>query len=319
MTSVNHTSKFNKNVTVLHSAHSRFLGFEVKQRSLTMSIPLKLNPSDPSFVIVQWIYFSVIILDILILVPFGLYYAKKIWTLRNGPFFSKRFPKLTISTVLLMLPYHIIIRTLADLPRIIPPITLNVYIRLFCYNLIHIVFVSALLRIWFMYYNYSRGVQMIYKEFHTRVDELDIKLNWAINPKYHFLSPNSNFLYYASVAWVIFVEVVVVLSEIWSLSSATSIFFYVIVFIVCVIIGYKIRSCRDELALRKEAQLLGCLGLLFAVFYAPALYLLDDELKALSHCILISIAFALGEYIMLIWVLKHYQNKIKDTKFPRYE
>ncbi len=116
---------------------------------------------------IQVIYCSVLLLLWIIVCPIAFYYCYEIWQFRHEIFWKRRYPKLTIAAVLSVIYWVGIGRPIGDLSDIFPSIHKKIPIPISNSPLSQLCLVVMYIRVWFLFYDYNNGLQLISKQWET--------------------------------------------------------------------------------------------------------------------------------------------------------
>eukprot|EP01084_Bolivina_argentea_P142378 250143_1 len=272
--------------------------------------------------VIQYIYFCSLGMFLCIVCPISLYYCYKIWQVRQQSFFNKRYPRLTVVAVITFLFWIGICRPIADLPYIIPSLNTSLPIRhpIGMTVPLSIIFV----RVWFLFYNYNRGLQLAQKQWHSKICDniYNSQTNqfWALTKTY--LSHNSNTIYYATALYVLIAESSILIAGFIFIDSRidTIIFgFWMCVSLLSmVIMAFKIRPCRDEAYVHHEFRLLSYGAVLTIIFFILWMVAIPDNIPLQKLCrqITVAIMVTFESYVSSKWVLRRY-TKRKNTNFSK--
>eukprot|EP01084_Bolivina_argentea_P085678 154873_1 len=275
---------------------------------------------------VSILYFITLGLNVFILTPIILYRCHKLWTLRKKPLLIKRYPEIAILIVIIACIYTIIIRPIADLPRIIPSLVtfgaLTEEIRILFYTSYHIFFSLVYYRTWLLFYDYQRAMQLIRTQWYSQIDsKVSNNSYWTL--KYSaYLSSKSIILPWLCVAWILFVELFIGLSYLINQTTITQALCLSLFFIVSILLAFKIRTCRDGCFFLLELKRLCIIGFIFAIFWIiiklslPQQTEYKRQIKAFLNYINVVIAVYTCSDIMTRWVIEQYEFKV-NGKIPK--
>eukprot|EP01084_Bolivina_argentea_P065695 119744_1 len=261
----------------------------------------------------QIIYFIFVAINTLIIAPICCFYCYKFWMLRQQPLLSKRYPKLALSTIISCLIYSIFLRTLADLPRIIPSFnygSVTKHVRLLFYNSSHIFYTITYYRIWLLYHDYKRGLHLISKQWQSKlISNHHNHTHWTI--KYKFLSNKSTVLRWLCLFWILFVEICILCSTLISAENIVQPIFLSIFIVAFSILLFKVRECRDECFFATESKILAVIGSIFVVIYTLIVFAFDSnhQIKALLLYIITMITIFSFILILTKWSINEYYKR----------
>eukprot|EP01083_Nonionella_stella_P168976 571916_1 len=259
---------------------------------------------------VQIAYIISVSTNVLILIPISCYHVRKLWLLRDDAVLSKRYPKLVILIFIVAMIHMTLFRTIADLTTIAPSLHLDSktpHIAIFLYNTRHICFSLLLYRIWLLYYDYTRGLHLISKQWQSHLIDLNDTDYWTL--KYTFLSHRSRTLYWICFLWLIFVDFCMFFSTLIGIHRVTGTLFMCIVLVVAVYLTFKVRTCRDTCFFYDEIKWVSIVTGIALLAWVVVLCIGQSNLKALLVYIIYMVVVFINTLIATQWVILQHQKR----------
>ena len=141
--------------------------------------------------LLQAIYFTFLAFITLIDYPYTLFYCYKIWKVRNKSFFEKRYPILSIVTIIAF-QLQFILRIITDIKHIVPSIDYGKSTKFMYPYGTQIPFILEIIRLLFLYYDYNKRLKLISNEWTSKI--LSSPPNVDVVKSHKWLSPKSNTL-----------------------------------------------------------------------------------------------------------------------------
>eukprot|EP01083_Nonionella_stella_P008869 25675_1 len=257
-----------------------------------------------SLLVVQIVYFAAVLINILIFTPICCYYTYKFWQLRDDPLLSKRYPMLTIYIIIAVLIHSTILRTIGDLPDIIPSINYGPFayhIRLLVYNAAHVYFALGIYRIWLLFYDYTRGLHLISRQWQSHLLNNDQDSYWTL--KYTFLSPRSSALFWVCFVWVVFVEICLIFSALLRIVNIVQPLFLSTIVVLIIALAFKVKSCRDEYFFYAEQKRIGVICTFYIIAQVFFVQIFDDSKQELAIYLCSMIVSTAGILVLTKWVI----------------
>ena len=258
---------------------------------------------------------------IIFIIPFAIFWCYKIWILRNESFFIKRYPKLTILSVLWMCFWASILFPLEVIEHVFTALEVIVDIGYIIIPFSSAGFVLHFIRLWFLYYDYNYGLQSVSKEWKSKLssntNNNSNQSYWALNNKW--LGKRSNYVYYIAILWTICCDFIIFSRNFTD--NHILIYSLLITFIALTtcfmgFTAFRVRTCRDELYIKREMVYAAIVGTLLCISYLIMLNTLYRNDPSLAVTILFGINIIVTltiTYISTIWVIKR-NNQQNDTK-----
>eukprot|EP01084_Bolivina_argentea_P289679 497475_1 len=282
--------------------------------------------SSSNLQVIQTVYYTILLIFWLIICPIAFRYCYEIWKLRSSPFWKKRYPKLTIAVVFSVAYWVGIGRPIADLSDIFPSIHNKVPIPISNSPLSQLCLVLMYIRIWFLYYNYNNGLQLISKQWETvllsqntneKTTTQSTKTYWTFDKKWNYLSDKYLIIYYIAITYVIITDIILLLAALKDqyLEYLFYTSFVGLSLIPIVFVSVKVRKCRDELFLHSEFKLLAILGVITLFSYLLCRFIVNDiALQKLLRHVMISIEGAIAMFINTKYVINKSEKRKSEER-----
>ena len=122
-------------------------------------------------------YFILIFIMLFLVTPVVIYWGHQIWKLRNEPFFNKRHPKLTIISLIWWSLWPSIANPIDQLQYIFPNVPYPFSSPNFFMPFGAAIFAINFVRLWFYYYDYNRALQLVSKEWKSKLISSSSQMN----------------------------------------------------------------------------------------------------------------------------------------------
>jgi len=278
------------------------------------------------FSIVQIIFLSFSFISTCVLSPVCFFYCRRLHQLRRIPFFAKRSANLMIFCPLIT-TVQMAMQITSELPHVFPSLFRGIAPRYLVHWRMYggnIVFAAEVIRLWFLFLNYTKGIQTITRQWADSVHQQNGS-SWALSKKTWF-TPRSNVLYYIACAWIFsdnaFCAIVLLLRQenlIWCVHLSALFAGLGILVLSC-----KVRHAHDHLNIRTEFQYLGIIALatIATVVTIDCTFAHASALKSTVRIVCFTLISAPFYYISTKWVIDQYElrmaENVKRTKHAEH-
>eukprot|EP01084_Bolivina_argentea_P183775 317069_1 len=256
------------------------------------------------FIVVQSIY-------TFIFTPVSVYYAYRLWKLRNNniSFITKRRPITVIFGVFLYNFFTVIARPLADLSLLYTP---DLYhIRALLIYIIYLILFALLFRLWLLFYDYTASSQILSMKWKTHLLRTHNYIPWTL--KYKWMGNTAMIFIIMISCWIlttIILQIGAVINR--NITQYLSIAILLPIIFSLVAVAVKIRECRENFCLKKEFTLVGIFAVIgvsvWIIFVVPFLKSGWNIRFIVTNVITASFCYSCS-LLSTYWVLKQYYKE----------
>eukprot|EP01084_Bolivina_argentea_P087681 158353_1 len=250
---------------------------------------------------------------LIILSPMSLYYGYSFWKFskQNIAFFTKRHTSLVLVEVILLNVFIAIIRTSTDFLRLNQIIGKYGILSSLLLNLMQFYPVLILIRLWLLYYDYNYGLQTISIKWKSQITKQQKQLPWTLRYKW---MGNLKILTIIATSICTILMLLILLSTVFFRNYLSFMQLIGALFLIMIIIiGFKIRKCRDELLIQREFLITGIVLVIFCVVPYVSIGILIPDITSNNRIIPTNLVSAMLSYlpcfISTYWAIKQYNKQ----------